>query len=901
MSENKSWFSRINPFSQENANIKALANQLENRLSDLTDSQDYDMKYLDTEPSGFNTNYTGDFSGIDQQIDSAALQRIFTTETWVYSAVMAIAKDIAELKVKGEKSAEIVKQVVNEVTGVKQSIKQKVWIDAGGEKVFDLFEKPNKYASWVELISLLVIDLMTAGEFYIYQDSDIDLTSIDNNENEEDDANSPFSRLARVMGTSAGSRVKALYRIPPPMMKPVPADDRTSVVMYAMQSDRGVYAFNFAEIIHVKLPNPNDPFRGLSPLVAAFKPVLLDRFSTEHMVRFYKSGARLGGVIETKKSLNKEQLARFQRSFEGNFTGRKNHHRTLILPPDMTYKTIEQNPAETALLDFCRYNREAVLAVFHVPPIKLGLLDNSTYANALVQLKFYFGDTIKPLLSFIEDGFNNKSSIFTGQGLFRMKFDLSEVEALKEDMSAKADIALKMLNAGLSTNEVRKMVWDKAAVEKGDRVMSVAQIDKLENGQGGGLVIRSLEPDDVKDAVPLSTENQPSLIPTGVAGRGPKKPCDKCKKDPCECPPEKKTVHQFVAEAILKLDPSEKVTPELIAEIISIYNEQNKVSDEPVEQKDQLVTEQATVQADTAPKQNDIIDAPKLHAFGMSKDQVVEHWKSFISKNDPIIEKRHAQLKTFFKQVQSVMLNRLGASIKSFGLHKAVGDDDINEITRLDGYEGIIREYIAEIDKALKEAYEQGYSDTLVDFKFDPPNEVAAEFLKQYGADEVTRVLDTTREQIKEVLSTAFDEGVAMGEVAIRLREKFAEIDDGRAWTIARTETLSAVSAGQQQKREDFQEQFPDKVLMKAWVSAQDDRVRDSHADLDGEAVESTQDFSNGLQYPRESGGAPEEVINCRCTTITYAEEQSDSIDEELPPKAGQEDLDANYRKEEET
>jgi SPP1 gp7 family putative phage head morphogenesis protein len=76
---------------------------------------------------------------------------------------------------------------------------------------------------------------------------------------------------------------------------------------------------------------------------------------------------------------------------------------------------------------------------------------------------------------------------------------------------------------------------------------------------------------------------------------------------------------------------------------------------------------------------------------------------------------------------------------------------------------------------------------------------------------------------------------------------------------IARTESGEAANAGRQ-------------VVMRAngvkrieWVTAHDDRVRDSHAAIDGDVIDMGERFDNGLRYPQDPEGPPEEVINCRC------------------------------------
>lgn len=57
-------------------------------------------------------------------------------------------------------------------------------------------------------------------------------------------------------------------------------------------------------------------------------------------------------------------------------------------------------------------------------------------------------------------------------------------------------------------------------------------------------------------------------------------------------------------------------------------------------------------------------------------------------------------------------------------------------------------------------------------------------------------------------------------------------------------------------------------VPHKRWVTRRDNRVRDSHAAIDGMTIKTNELFPVGgysLEYPGESSGPPEEVINCRC------------------------------------
>lgn len=930
-----SWYNRINPlnlFDGRNE-VRRLQKKLDLVMEQFDDAIGFEAKFLDNDPAGSSSGMENGYGSIEQATDIAAVQRVYATEVWVYSAVTTIAETIAGLPIKLERSKKVPKIVTNDVTGKTETIESIVWTDASGEKLFDAFQYPNKFTTKTEFYTLLCIDLLTAGEYFICLEAKpgFNLATLDCGD-DDNNVNTPFGRLRSIL--AATNPIKAMYRLPPSMMTAVPSEDKKSIAGYALTSDDGKkYAYSASEIVHVKLPNPMDPFRGLSPLFAAFKSVLLDRFTTEHMIRFYKSGMRLGGVIQTDKSLNREQLARFQRSLENNYTGRQNQHRTLILPPGMKYEAVEQNPAETALLEFCRYNRESILSVFKVPPVKLGLLEDASYANANAQLKTYYNDCIIPKLSTIEDGYNLKSALLPDSRALRFKFDTSGISELKEDQLVTAQTGSAMLGAGLSVNEVRKRVWKLNPVPGGDVVPAIEKAKAPANPLFGNTLSvvpdaskelnpEQVQPTDIKpttgtltervtalvgqfvasgipldQAIPkaiaqaklegftdveeqkLSTTENSELIPIQVGTE----PCKECHMNPCTCPPPKKTLVEYLKEALEQLDPQETPDPSFIQELIDIYNQQfNKdASNLRPENSAQLTPPDSSI---TTPENT------QKPTFVISKDTHIEYWKSFITKTTPIIEKRTEEVQKFFRAYRDAILALVGLEQKSYGSIKSKISDDVDEITALEEIEDLIADYEKQIDAALMDAYKYGYNSTLVNFQFFPPNEKAKDWLSKYAAFSVKSISETTRDQLRSVLTEAFERGDSIGQVSQAIREKFAEIDQGRALTIARTETLSAISAARADKAEDWQEKFPDKKLSKQWVSAQDDRVRDSHENVDGQVVDLDAEFDNGLEYPRQKGAPAEEVINCRCDHIVFASEDEDLITKGFNPDQPRDD-----------
>lgn len=112
-------------------------------------------------------------------------------------------------------------------------------------------------------------------------------------------------------------------------------------------------------------------------------------------------------------------------------------------------------------------------------------------------------------------------------------------------------------------------------------------------------------------------------------------------------------------------------------------------------------------------------------------------------------------------------------------------------------------------------------------------------------------------------------QGILQGDSIPNLAKRLRNVTEmNRASSIrnARTSCTSAENKG----RMDMIDEAEDKGVhvQKGWMATKDNRTRESHADLDGVFVDPDEAFDNGLQYPGDPNGEPEEVYNCRCTLV---------------------------------
>jgi HK97 family phage portal protein len=137
---------------------------------------------------------------------------------------------------------------------------------------------------------------------------------------------------------------------------------------------------------------------------------------------------------------------------------------------------------------------------------------------------------------------------------------------------------------------------------------------------------------------------------------------------------------------------------------------------------------------------------------------------------------------------------------------------------------------------------------------------VMQEWLTSHIAESIKSILDTEIGGVKGIIEKGIADGLGSRDIYASLKPYFDEGETWKAMRVARTEVGSAAGKGQREAA--AQSGY---VTKKVWIASMDDRVRDSHADINGEEKRFDEKYSNGLMYPCDTDGKPAEFINCRC------------------------------------
>lgn len=136
------------------------------------------------------------------------------------------------------------------------------------------------------------------------------------------------------------------------------------------------------EIIQIKLPNPNDPWRGIGPVQAALTFLDSSRYSAEWNRNFFINGAVPEGVVQIEEAFSDEEFREFTERWRESHQGLSNAHRVAVLengavwvPNQMTQRDMQFQELQMLSSDFVR-------KAFRYPESMLGGVGNANRAVA---------------------------------------------------------------------------------------------------------------------------------------------------------------------------------------------------------------------------------------------------------------------------------------------------------------------------------------------------------------------------------------------------------------------------------------------------------------------------------------------------------------------------------------
>jgi len=252
-------------------------------------------------------------------------------------------------------------------------------------------------------------------------------------------------------------------------------------------------------------------------------------------------------------------------------------------------------------------------------------------------------------------------------------------------------------------------------------------------------------------------------------------------------------------------------------------------------------------------------EQPKARGPILTEEQKALHWKLADRKRAAWIRMVTAKVRPLYEELGREMASALRAE-KS---RKASAEDDLVQIAwRVTGDKAKRWEaYIASLGFATIEEF-GGEIARALGGTFNPQAAAVRSWLAQHAAEQVETILGTQKAEAARLIRDGVEAHLSNQRIAQSLQQFYTERAEFMAERVARTETAMAAGYGQHEAA------LASGATWHMWLSTRDDRTRDEHIGIDGETVDLGVRYSNGMLYPGDPAGGPENVINCRCTEL---------------------------------
>jgi len=203
----------------------------------------------------------------------------------------------------------------------------------------------------------------------------------------------------------AGS-VAEIWPLPAHKVQVFPGNAQRFVDYYQYEANGALFNIPAEFIVHFKLPNPFDIFRGLSPLVAAMLPADADSAMARwNAVFFGRDNVMPSAIINLSSGdpnapLDRADLESLKADLRSDYTASR--RRTAITNANaISAVLLGWNPKDMDFIQGRQFTKDEIFAIYGVPG---GLLDkNATEANATIADKVFKEKTIWPLLTLIAE------------------------------------------------------------------------------------------------------------------------------------------------------------------------------------------------------------------------------------------------------------------------------------------------------------------------------------------------------------------------------------------------------------------------------------------------------------------------------------------------------------------
>jgi len=246
-----------------------------------------------------------------------------------------------------------------------------------------------------------------------------------------------------------------------------------------------------SEVLWVGQDNPGNPYRGISPLRAAARALAVDQYGDALQADMLRRGGERGLVLGTDAMLTDDQYDQLLSHLAARRPGDGQSSRDFVLEGGLSLMNPDFTKEDVDILAMQNAAKDKICHVYGMAPVLIGDDDAAQYKSAPEAIKLYWQQTLVPLLHQFEDAFDaffvRRLSLPT-----YVRFDLSRVPALQDDLAQLADVARTLYQIGFSAEAINARLGLGFADEDAQYADYLPPLDEPEGAEAASKSSHSL-------------------------------------------------------------------------------------------------------------------------------------------------------------------------------------------------------------------------------------------------------------------------------------------------------------------------------------------------------------------------------------------------------------------------
>lgn len=299
--------------------------------------------------------------------------------------------------------------------------------------VIDLLENPNPLMDFCEFVETSVQHYDTAGE-YVWVVS---------------------------YGSIRAAGPIQVWPVRPDRMRVVTSDTEALTGYVYVGPDGERVPLLKEQVIHVRRPNPLDPYRGLGPVQAVSIKLDSNRLAAEYNRNFFLNSAEPGGIIEIEDRLDDDEFRELVHRWREQHQGVANAHRVAVLEQG---KWVDRKYTMRDMMfpELAEMSREDIREAFGYPKGMTGATEDVNKAVADANERMFGRYLLRPRLKKIQAGLHALLKLF-GETAKNLEYDFEDPvpedrEADSADRITKAQSLKLLTEAGMDWNDALELV-----------------------------------------------------------------------------------------------------------------------------------------------------------------------------------------------------------------------------------------------------------------------------------------------------------------------------------------------------------------------------------------------------------------------------------------------------------